>query len=172
MIESEVIAHTAVHLIVKENFYIEKISISTIDQRRQAKEIFKMNGIEVSLIDKIDFHSNEEDIYGYYTFKQGRPQKRLIVEAKGGNTYYNFYTMLGQFISQKKSPSSYYWFAFALPISWRDKVKNYLTINGEIKPVIHDIIERYTKSGQGLWFYFVKDNGEIVKETWKQALQK
>jgi hypothetical protein len=58
--------------------------------------------------------------------------------------------MLGQFIALTYSPSRYYWFAFALPETWRPEVRKVLIHNGLIKPVVQDIIIKYAHNYQGL----------------------
>jgi hypothetical protein len=171
MEEYEVIAAIVLHLIVNERAEISKISIQKIEQEQYIKNFLLFHGVDQSVIDNISFKRKEEDIVAHLSWNTGRRQKYLEVEAKGGDTYYNFYTSLGQFICLKKSPSTYYWFAFAFPYYWRREVKKMLTNeNGLIKPIVTTIVEKLTKGGQGLWFYFVKEDGTVVKETWKQTL--
>lgn len=159
-------------LIVNETFTPQKISVRTNEEIAAVIALLRAGHIPEHVINLIHTRGPEEkeDIYGYFTFNQNRPQKRLTVEAKGGDVYYNIYTMLGQFLVLTKSPSSYYWFALALPASWQIKVKEYLTNDGEIKPIINDIILKYTKRGQGLYFYFVNPNGTVNRKTWRQTL--
>lgn len=180
MTESKVIARTLIYLIKNQGFVVDRISIRTIKERQLVINELKKAGIKNSVINRINKPNGKiknsygnEDINGYLTFKQGRPQKRIMIEAKGGNVFYNYYTMLGQFITLKKSPSRYYWFGFALPDTWEGKIKKYMTDkDGKIKSIIMDIIEKYTKNGQGLYFYFVYSNGSVVTKTWKQTLKK
>jgi hypothetical protein len=170
MEEFKIVTYTALHLINQENAVVKQICVSNKNQKQYLLDVFKENNISIELCDKIEIKTKEEDILAYYQFKTRRTQKVITVEAKGGDVFYNFYTMLGQFICLKKSPSSFYWFAFALPASWKTKIKNTLLNNGKIKPLISDIIKNYTKNGQGLWFYFVDDDFTIEKITWKNFL--
>jgi len=171
MEEHEVVAAVTCHLIINKRAEVSKISIQKIEQERYIKNFLLGKGVEQSIIDNISFKRKEEDIIAHLKWNTGRRQKYVEVEAKGGNTFYNFYTSLGQFICLKKSPSTYYWFAFALPHYWRKQVKKNLTNdNGSIKPIITTIIEKLTKGGQGLWFYFVQEDGTVIEETWKQTL--
>jgi len=154
----------------------EKAKIKSCGLRRKkdiniVKSYLDYLGLPAEDIDKIEFKKSGPDVIAVREFGQGRAQKKIMVEAKGGGYFYNFYTMLGQFICYVRSPSSYYWFGFLLPTSWRDKVKRYLTLDsGEIKPIVRDIVGRYTKNGQGLYFYWVSDDRKIKRETWLQTL--
>jgi len=173
MEEYEVVSFLALHLIINERADISKISIQKIDQERYIKDFLLANGVDQLTIDKIAFKRKEEDIVAHLRWNTGRRQKFLEIEAKGGKTFYNFYTSLGQFVCLKKSPSTYYWFAFAFPHYWRKEVKKMLTNeDGSIKPIITSLIIQLTKGGQGLWFYFINEDGTVLKETWKQTLKR
>lgn len=170
MTESQVIARTLLHLIQKQNFTVESISIRTEVETEVIKQNLRDNNVSELTINKINVYRNRADIQGHFKHGQKNKSRILTVEAKGGEVFYNFYTMLGQFITMKKSPSSYYWFAFALPITWKEKMKEYMMQNGKIKPIIGDIIKKYTRNGQGLYVYFVSDTN-VKKYTWGQLLK-
>lgn len=171
MKEFEVIAHTLKYLIHDKGFIPENLSIRKISERKYVEKYLIRENIPKALVANITFNGSDEDIKGYFHFNQNRRIKRLVIEAKGGNIYYNIYTMLGQFLTMKKSPSSYYWFGFALPMKWENKIKNLLTHKDEVKPIIQDIIDTYTKNGQGLYFYFVDDLGKVTQKTWNKVLK-
>ena len=170
MVESEVIAHTLIHLINNESFTPKEIAIRTDREKTGVIDLLLYKGINDHIINSLKVTKSGPDIEGFFQFGQARPVRRLKVEAKGGSVHYGLYTMLGQFITMKTSPSSYYWFAFALSASWKSVVIKYLTDKGSIKPIISDIIKSYTKKGQGLYFYFVQENGFVEKKTWTQFL--
>jgi len=169
MEEHEVIAHTALHLL-KKGARITKVSVREKKHDDHIRNFLLKNKIERNAINKIEFKRREEDIVADLRFGGKKKQKQLEVEAKGGEVYYGIYTSLGQFLCLKKSPSTFYWFGFAFPFSWREPVRKALRSNDTVKPVISDIIRKYTKNGQGLWFYFVKDDGSVLQETWKKTL--
>ena len=171
MEEHKVIANVALYLIKEQGAEISEISIQKKQYDAYISNFLVNNGVTRNVVKNISFKRKEEDIIAHFRFSTGRKQKYLEIEAKGGNVYYNFYTCLGQFMCLKKSPSTYYWFAYALPYSWRRQIRKMLRdSDGNIKPIINDIILKYTKRGQGLWFYFVKNDGSVVKETWKHTL--
>ncbi|MFW5928265.1 MAG: hypothetical protein ACOCSL_03595 [Thermoplasmatota archaeon] len=169
--EHEIIASVSVYLLNEGNADIESIAVKRNSHRGFIKSKLQKNGISKKKIENITFNTKGTDINAYYEFDTGRIQRRMIIEAKGGTTHYNLYTALGQFICSKKSPSTYYWFGFAFPYSWREKTRERLTNGGEINPIINLLLDEYTKNGQGLYFYFVKENGETTKETWRQTLR-
>jgi len=171
MEEYKIITYTALHLIKSENAIIKRICVNKKIQREYLINAFKKNGIKSDIYDKIKIKTKEEDILASLQFKTGRTQKVIVIEAKGGSVFYNFYTMLGQFICMKKSRSTFYWFAFALPSSWEVKIKNALLDNGKMNPLISDIIKNYTKNGQGLWFYFIDEDYSVKKFNWKEFLK-
>ncbi len=170
MEEYKIITYTSLHLIRCENAIIKTICLSNNIQRKFLLNVFKKNNIPYDIYNKIEIRTKEEDILAYLQFNTGRTQKVITIEAKGGKVFYNFYTMLGQFMCLKKSPSTFYWFAFAIPSSWKLKIKKTLLYDGKIKPLISDIINNYTKNGQGLWFYFVNEDYSVEKITWKKFL--
>lgn len=170
--EHEIIAYVSTHLMSNENAEIESIALKKKSYRDLVCSHLINSSVNRGKIDSIKFKTTGDDIVAYYQFNTGKRQRKMIIEAKGGNVFYNFYTSIGQFICGKKSPSTYYWFGFAFPFSWRKKIRKYLKNDGEINPLIKLLIKEYTKNGQGLWFYFVKSNGEIIKETWNQTLTK
>jgi len=176
MKEHEVIAKTALYLINERHAKIKEISTPKKHEQYIKKTL--SDSVSREIIDDIKFSRKGKDIVADLDFKPGKTlkpgktQKHLEIEAKGGTVYYNFYTSLGQFICLKKSPSTYYWFAFALPYSWRKEIRKMLRDSDRIKPIIEDIIRKYTKNGQGLWFYFVDNSGNVKKETWTKTLKK
>ncbi len=175
MKEYKIILHTLKYLISEEKFIPEYVSIPILKERKFVKN--KLSKIDEELIENITKFSGSKqiaDIKGYYKHNRSTRQRIMTIEAKGGDIFYNFYTMLGQFLTLTITPSDYHWFAFAVPLSWKEKIKNSLRHNDEIKPIINDIINKYTsqKSKQGLWFYFVDDNsGMVIKETWRKILR-
>ena len=171
MDEKDVIKHLLIYLIkeARGRARIETCSIRTKSEEKEVKDFLTGKGIGDTIINNIEWARNKEDIRAAVYWNQGRKIKELVIEAKGGDVFYNFYTLLGQFICSKRSPSTYYWFGFGLPISWRPKVRRYLR-NAKIKPIIYDLIQRYTKKGQGLYFYWVDEKGGVDKETWRQTL--
>jgi hypothetical protein len=173
MKEINVIKFTLLHLINSELVKIESCSLPRKADIRLVKNFLVRKRVPRELISEIEFTGKRgTDIIGRYEFKQERPIRILIIEAKGGSYFYAIYTMFGQFICAKTSPSPYYWFGFTLPGFWRPKVRKYLinAENGRMKPIIKDLIKKYTKNGQGLYFYWVNTNGGVNKETWRQTL--
>ncbi|OGB89321.1 hypothetical protein A2625_04050 [candidate division WOR-1 bacterium RIFCSPHIGHO2_01_FULL_53_15] len=172
MKEHEVIAKTLVYLIKKEQAEINSVATPK-KHEKYIKKAINNAGLTKNQINLITFKQVGADIIAVLKFKSGRPQKRIQIEAKGGNVYYGIYTALGQFICLKESPSTYHWFAFAFPLRWREKIRKWLlTPKERIKPVIRDIINLYTKNGQGLWFYFINEKtGKAIKETWETTLR-
>ena len=172
MKESIIIAHTLAFLKGK-GFTVENVSSIKTKEKVRVEKILNRRNISTDIICKAKERKNRRfDIYGHFKFNRKYSQRRLVVEAKGGKKHYAIYTMLGQFISDKTSSSDYHWFAFALPFTWKSKVKEYLlTEEGGIKPIIKLIMEEYTKKGSGLWFYFVDESGNVTQETWKKTLK-
>lgn len=173
--EYEVIQNVVLYLINK-NAKIIKVSVRKKELIKSIKEFLKNNGISENVINQIEFKTEEEDIIANLRSSKMKTIRKLVFEVKGGERFYSIYTALGQFICSKKSLSTYYWFAFAFPYSWRKEIRKKLLYknnnNNNIVPIVLDIIERYTKKGNRLYFYFVKDNGEVIKETWRQTLSK
>ena len=172
MEEQKVIYYTVKYLIEKREADISQISVQKLKYDKYIIRKLKNSAIPDYKINNISFKRTEGDIIAHFKFKSSRRQKYLVIEAKGGDVYYGLYTCLGQFICSKNSPSTYYWFGFALPYSWRIQFRKKLKNEDgtQILPIVNDIINNYTKNGQGLWFYFVKEDGTVIKETWKQTL--
>jgi hypothetical protein len=66
--------------------------------------------------------------------------------------------------------SSYTWFGFAFPLEWENHIRKKFMMNGNIKPIINNIINECLQSGRRLYFYFVDANGHVIRKTWKQTL--
>lgn len=180
MKEHQVIMRTALYLLKEKNAKILRMSVG--QHRTYIKNSLLKNGVAKDAIMKIEFKGAsgncvrgkgliKGDIVADLTFGEKHVQKVLQIEAKGGDVYYGIYTALGQFLVCKHSRSQYYWFAFAFPYSWRKQLRKVLRCDGKVKPVVDDIIKQYTKQGQGLWFYFVRNDGYVKQETWKHALR-
>ncbi|MCK4307741.1 hypothetical protein KAW50_05900 [candidate division WOR-3 bacterium] len=173
MKEHEIIACTVLYLIKEKKAEIEEISARTKQNHGTIKGKLLEKGISKKIVDGIKFKCRGEDIIAYLkSSRTGQKEKRLGVKAKGDSSYsdkrHKLYTSLGQFICLKKSTSEYQQFIFALPYSWRDKVREMLRDSeGNEKPIIKDIMNAYT----GLYFYFVKDNGKVIPETWSKTLK-
>lgn len=168
--EHEIIRAVIIHLVKKEKAKIKTIAVKK-KYEKGIKDALRKCGLTKEDMDEIDFKRGGPDIIAHLQFGQGRAIKKLKIEAKGGSYKYGIYTALGQMACDVDSPSSYYWFGLAFPKSWRRTIQNWLvTEKMDIKPIVRDVIELYTKSGQGLYFYFVDENGKVMKETWRQTL--
>ena len=133
------------------------ISYGRTTERLQYEDFRRKNKLNFDL-----FHNNQSksDIRVSLDFETSRKQKDLMIEVKGKNKrdiFYNFYTLLGQFLCKAKRISSYYWYGLGVPYSWKDKIKDKFKDN-ELIEKIYKII---TKNGQGMYFYFVDDSGDV-----------
>lgn len=168
--EHEIIKAVIMYLIKKEKAKIKKVAIGK-KYEKYIKNALRKCGVARVDIDEIGFKRAGPDIIAHLQFGQGRAIKHLKIEAKGGSYKYGIYTALGQMACDVDSPSSYYWFGLAFPQNWRPTIRKWLvTEKFDIKPIVKDTIKLYTKSGQGLYFYFVNESGKVTKETWKQTL--
>lgn len=178
LIEHQVIAHCAAFLISKR----AKIDSLAIKKQHivEVKGIIKTDLINkyefdkkkcINSINEISYNTTRHDILGAYYHGRKRHNKRIIIEAKGGNVMYAIYTVIGQLICSRDSPSSYWWFGFACPNTWRKYIYNKMTINKQIRPLVNEMI-KFTHNGQGLYFYFVDEPGFVERITWKRFLQR
>ncbi len=176
--EHEVIAYCSAFLILKKakinNIAVKKKHIPEV--KKIILKVLKGNRVDQKLINQmiisIKFNERSEDILGTYYHGRKHPNRKIIIEAKGGNVMYGIYTVLGQLICSRKSSSPYWWFGFACPKTWSKFIYNRMTSRGKIKPIISDIIKLYTRKGQGLNFYFVNENGSVESITWRRFLSK
>lgn len=171
MKEHQVISHLLVHLVKKKSFIPSVVSARKKSQQSMIKRALTKSKIEKRLLEGIEYRTTKDDIAGHFMHGKRSKDRKLIIEAKGGSVFYNFYTMLGQLITKILSSSHYNWFAMAVPAAWEEKIKDLLTHKGKVKPIIEQIIQSHTRGGQGLWFYFVESDGTVYRKTWKQVLK-
>lgn len=176
--EHEVIAYCSAFLLLKKakinNIAVKKQHIPQV-KKIILRSLLK-NKIDKKLANKIisliKFNKSKEDILGTYYHGRKYPNRRIVIEAKGGNVMYGIYTVLGQLICSRESSSSYWWFGFACPKTWAKFIYNKMISKGKIKPIIDSIIRIYTRKGQGLNFYFVDEKGDIESITWRRFLSR
>ena len=129
------------------------------------------NGVKDNNVRNLQNRRNGPDIDGHFEFNTGRLQRRLSIEAKGGTVRYNFRTVLGQLLELMDSPSDYRWYDLALPADWQSYVYRRLTRDGNVNAVITLVIKNFSKNGQGLYFYWVTEEGDVSQSTWRTFLK-
>jgi len=112
--EHEVIAHVASFLLKGKKYEIEKIAVKK-SHRNCVKNRIRVDLVKSGenneeeanrIVEKVDFEdTNGPDILCCYRGRNTRPQRKLTIEAKGGNTKYSFYALLGQLICKVESES-------------------------------------------------------------------
>ena len=167
--EHKIIAAVAVRLIKKDKWPIAEISAKK-RYHRFIKNKLSQNGIPSNIIRKIRFKTKGKDIIARPKFGTGRTQKEVIIEAKGGTYLYAIYTAIGQMVCSLDTESSYTWFGFAFPLKWKPHIRRYLMKDDKIKPIINNIIKRCSQTKRRVFFYFVDENENVIRETWKQTL--
>lgn len=170
MKEHHVVLYTVIHLIKNEKFSLKTLSVKGRDAKKEIRKKLR----DIVDISDYSFKSKGEDIEGYFKHGRKAPNRRLIIEAKGDTVQdkknYNLYTVLGQLIFKIESESNYYWYAIAVPRSWMKNIKALFTVNDKIiKPVIKEMLKSFTgkNSRQGLYFYFVAEDGSVERKNWK-----
>ena len=179
LIEHQVIAHCTAFLISKK-VKIDNIAVARKHHVPEVIKIIKNDLVEKykfsstrtkEIIQDLKFNKTRDDILGTYYHRRKYPNKKIKIEAKGGNVMYAIYTSIGQLACSRERPSSYWWFGYACPNTWQKYIYDRMTFEGLIKPIINDFIS-HTRSGQGLWFYFVDEEGFVKSVTWKKFLSK
>jgi len=171
MKEHQVISHLIVHLVKEKSFIPSVISARTKHGQSMIKRALTKSKTNKRLREGIEYCTRKDDIAGHFTHGKHTKDRKLSVEAVGGSVFYNFYTKLGQLITKIPSYSNYNWFAIAAPAAWEERIKDLLMHRGKIKPIIEQIIQSRSTRGQGLWFYFIENNGTVLRKTWKQVLR-
>ncbi len=178
--EHQVIAYCADYLIGKESTKIKELAVKK-KHVEEVKELIKKalekkydiddKEIRDDMVERIIYNERKEcDIKGDY-YSGGKKQRDINIEAKGGDVTYGIYTLIGQMATLRINPSDYYWYGAACPIEWKKAIKSKLMHEGEIKPIIHSMIDNFTSYKRGLKFYFVSTEGEVEPVHWHNFLK-
>ena len=177
--EHQVVAYCLAYLISKkvriDNIAVKEYHIKEVDKilARALRNKYRISIKRIEkMINNLPYNLSREDIKGTYFHERNRANRKIIIEAKGGNEMYAIYTVIGQLICSRDSSSPYWWYGFSCPESWKSEIHKRLSINGKIRPIISVFITEFTRKGQGLNFYFVRENGDVESITWKRFLSK